>query len=293
MITFKPIIIQGGRRKDGTWPVRIRVTFKGTVRRLSTTIVCTDADLTRTGRIKNPTILEKAGELIKQMRAACDTLSPFVLESWDVDKVVQHIRGTLSAQTFRLDFIAFGREFVMSKEAGTRLSYITALNAFERFNGGDIDINEITRSMIVSFQEWADTQDRVIFNRRKGVYQSTGHPTAKGGNSGRWVQRVIDARPEKEQERIAVAAFVLSFGTMGANMADLYDAAPFKGDIWRYNRRKTARRRRDRAEVSCRLEREISQAVGMLQEREGEGWLPGLHVLQAVKFRPGFNFSKK
>ena len=29
VVTFKPVIIQGNRRKDGTWTVYIRVTFKG------------------------------------------------------------------------------------------------------------------------------------------------------------------------------------------------------------------------------------------------------------------------
>lgn len=37
MITFKPIVIPGNRRKDGTYPVKIRVTFKGKSRRLAVT----------------------------------------------------------------------------------------------------------------------------------------------------------------------------------------------------------------------------------------------------------------
>ena len=32
IVTFKPIVIN--KRKDGTWPVKIRVTFKGVSRRL-------------------------------------------------------------------------------------------------------------------------------------------------------------------------------------------------------------------------------------------------------------------
>ena len=328
MITYKPIIIQGGRRKDGTWPVKIRVTFKGESRRLPTTLVCTDSDLTRSGRIKNNTILQKADDLIRRMRETTATLSPFTLESWDVDRVVSHIRDTLTAQSFRLDFIAFGRECILSKDEGTRASYTTALNAFARFLGGDIDVNEITRTMLVEFQEWADSQGRVFYNWHTGEYQATGKATAQGGNAGRWVQRlghiyqkakeryndedsgriliprspfdnvpktkavssgenplsvevmqkVIDARPEKIQERIALAAFVVSFGTMGANLADLYDAAPPKGQIWRYFRRKTTKRRRDRAEVFCRLEPELEAFVAVLQERPGEGWLPGLRL---------------
>lgn len=330
MITYKPIIIQGGRRKDGTWPVKIRITFKGVSRRLPTTLTCTDTDLTRSGRIKNATVLEKASELISRMRATTADLSPFTLEGWDVDAVVAHIKRSLTMSNFQLDFIAFGREYIKSKDEGTRAGYTTALNAFCRFLGRDsIDVNEISRSLLIEFQEWADKQGRVFYNYRKGEYKNTGKPTAPGGNSGRWIsrlghifqaakeryndedagciliprspfssipkpkvisqgedalsvevmQRIIDARPEKLQERIALAAFVVSFATMGANLADLYDAEVTKGQIWHYYRHKTTKRRRDRAEVYCRIEPEIDTFVKFLQtESTSPWWLPGLHL---------------
>lgn len=323
MITYKPIIIPGGRRKDGTWPVKIRVTFKGVARRLPTTLVCTDADLTRGGKIKNAQVLEKAAELIARMRATTVDLSPFTLEAWTVDQVVEHIRTRLSSQDFRLDFLAFGREFIRGKGAGTRAGYATALNAFARFLGSEsVDINAITRPMLMSFQEWADSQGRVFFNYRKGTYQQTGKATVKGGNAGRWIsrlahifqaakeryndedagviviprspfatiprqrvlhqgqkalpvetiQRVIDARPEVPQERIALAAFVVSLGTMGANLADLYGGIPPERPYWRYNRRKTAERRSDRAEVIVRIEPEIEPFIAVLGEGRGLRW---------------------
>ena len=320
MITYKPIIISGGRRKDGTWPVKIRITFKGQVRRIPTTLVCTDADLTRGGRIKNATILQKADELIQRMRATTATLSPFTLEEWDVDRVVEHIRYSLTAESFSLDFIAFGREFIKGKDVGTRASYTTALNAFARFLGKEsIDVNDITRTLLVEFQEWADAQGRVFYNYRTKEYQATGKKTAEGGNSGRWVQRlghifqkakeryndedagriliprspfdfvpkkrvihkgqgclpvevlqkVIDARPENRQERISLAAFVVSFGTMGANLADLYDGIPPQRPYWRYFRKKTTKRRTDRAEVIVAVEAQMEAFIGILQDGTG------------------------
>lgn len=329
MITYKPIIIPGGRRRDGTWPVKIRVTFKGVSRRLPTTLVCTDADLTRSGRIKNATILERAGELIARMRETTAGLSPFTLAAWDVDRVVEHIRGSLTAQSFQLDFLTFGREFIEAKGEGTRKGYATALNAFARYlNRDTVDINDITRPMLMDFQSWADTQGRVFFNYRTGQYQPTGKDTARGGNAGRWtqrlahifqaakdryndedagriliprspfdklprpkvvnhgqtalpvevIQRMIDARPEAYLERVALAAFLVSFGTMGANLADLWKATPPKGGKWRYFRSKTTDKRRDRAEVFVRLEPEIETFVGILQTEPGTGlWLPALH----------------
>lgn len=323
MITYKPIIIQGGRRRDGTWPVKIRVTFKGVTRRLPTTLVCTDADLTRSGKIKNATVLEKAGELITRMRDACADLSPFTIDAWTVDDVVAHIREQMLGETFQLDFIAFGREFIKRKAEGTRAGYTTALNAFARFLGRDsIDINDISRSLLVSFQEWADSQPRIFYNYRKGTYKKTEKATIPGGNSGRWlsrlahifqaakeryndedagviliprspfstiprkrvlhqgqkalpvetIQRIIDARPDVPQERIALASFVVSLGTMGANLADLYGGIPPERPFWRYNRSKTKERRIDRAEVVVRVEPEIEGFIAVLQDGPGLRW---------------------
>ena len=334
MITYKPIIIQGGRRKDGTWPVKIRVTFKGVARRLPTTLTCTDQDLTRSGRIKNASILEKAGELITRMRATTESLSPFALEAWDVDRVVEHIRTSLATESFRLDYFAFGREFIQGKDQGTRAGYTTALNSFARFLGKEaIDVNEITRTLLVQFQEWADTQGRVYYNYRKGVYQETGKATAPGGNSGRWlsrlghiyqaaknryndedagriviprspfdnipkpqvqhegesplpvevIERMIAASPEKPQERITIAAFLVSLGTMGANLADLYYAEKVKDGYWEYYRRKTTKRRPDKAKVIVRIEPEIEPYIKALQQFPGGGWLPGLRWWKSTR----------
>ena len=335
MITYKPIIIQGGRRKDGTYPVKIRVTFKGVSRRLPTTLVARDQDLTRSGRIKNATILEKAGELISRMRATCDNLSPFTLEGWNVDQVVQHIRDTLTADTFRLDFFTFGREFIQGKAEGTRAGYTTALNSLARFIGtSTLDINAITRPMLVKFQEWADNQPRTFYNYHTGEYQRTRKTTTPGGNSGRWlsrlahifqaakdryndedsgriliprspfdsiprrrtlpqgqkalpvevIQRLIDARPEVPQERTALAAFLVSLGTMGANLADLWEAPAFTGLSWRYNRSKTRDRRMDRAEVIAAIEPEIGPFIKALQNETGSPWwLPALHLWKSSR----------
>jgi len=329
MITYKAIIIPGGRRKDGTWPVKIRITFKGVSRRLPTTLVARDADLTRSGKIKNATIIEKAGEFISRMRATCDNLSPFTLEDWDVDQVVDHIRTALSAESFRLDFFAWGREFIQGKAPGTRAGYTTALNALARFLGKDsLDINALSRSLLVEFKEWADKQPRIFFNYRKGEYQTTSHATTPGGNSGRWlsrlahihqaakekyndedagriliprspfdtiprrrtlpkgqkplpvevIQRIIDARPAVPQERTALAAFIVSMGTMGANLADLWEAPAGIAQKWRYNRSKTRERRQDRAEVIVRIEPQIAGFVKALQDEAGSPWwLPALH----------------
>lgn len=162
MITFKAIIIPGNRRKDGTYPVKIRVTFKGVSRRLPTTLVCKATDLTRGNKIKNGDILNKTDELIGRMRGAVKDISPFDLDCRDVDWVVSHIRERLSTEEFHLDFFEWCDSFIPTKSRQTQAAYIAALNALERFLGRRrLDINDITRSMLLEFMEHVDKEPRM------------------------------------------------------------------------------------------------------------------------------------
>lgn len=163
MITFKAIVISSNRRKDGTYPVKIRVTFKGVSRRLATTLVCTPADLTRSLHIKSADILNKSEALISSMRTAIQDISPFDLDNHDVDWVVDHIKTNLAKDNFHLDFFEWADQYLMSKKKATRNGYVTAINAFSRFLGKrEIDINSITRSMIVDFMQYIDNEPKVV-----------------------------------------------------------------------------------------------------------------------------------
>ena len=328
MITFKPIVIQGGRRRDGTWPVKIRVTFKGSTRRLPTTLVCTDSDLTRSGHIKNATVLQKAGELIARMRGACEGLLPFTLEEWDVDRVVAHIRAELTADSFRLDLFAFADDYLDCKKPQTRQAYMSALNALERFLGErSLDVNDITRSLLLDFVAFVDAEPRMHWTA-DGFVPSSAQKKVKGGAAGMYlmklahifnaakfryndedsgriliprspfdglrksyppghgsrplseaeVQALIDWVPESWIDRTARSAFLLSFVTMGANLADLWEARPVGGDTWRYNRKKTRDRRADKAETRILLFEVFTRLLRDAGGESGGDWLvPSLH----------------
>lgn len=329
MITYKPVITLSGRRKDGTWPVKIRVTFKGVVRRLPTTLVCTEADITRSGKIKNATILQRAAELIATMREATADLSPFTLEGWDVDQVVDHIRAALTAQEFRLDFFEFADAYLVCKQGRTRHVYDTAFRTLERFLGcRRLDVNDITRDLLLRFVEFVDAEP-MMHRNRDGSYTPTQRTKPRGGASAallgklahvfeqaKWrcnnedtgriliprspfdgltkhyppgkgerplsveeMQRIIDCKPEDWLAVLARAAFLLSFVTMGANLADLREARGPVGEVWTYNRLKTRERRADKAEVRVRLPAVSSSLVASLGGLPGRSgwWLPELH----------------
>ena len=332
MITFKAIIIPGNKRKDGTYPVNIRVTFKGKTRRLATTLVCTPVDLTRSLKIKNPTILNKSEALIARMRDAVKDLSPFDLETHDVDWVVSHIKDSLTQEAFRLDFFAWSDGYILTKSETTRRVYSCALNALERFLGRrSIDINDISRSMLIGFMEMVDNEPRMHFNAKTGEIVPTGakkipmaastkhlsklehlfnaakdkyndedsgriliprspfskitkvYPVSNGqSNLGQdLMQRIISYRTDNGVMRTAMDMFIVSFGLMGANMADLYSAKPFQGE-WVYNRQKTRTRRADRAEMRVAIPEQLRPYLERLKGTGG-WWLNGLHSFASTK----------
>lgn len=333
MVTFKPIIIPGNRRKDGTWPVCIRVTFKGKSRRLATTLVCRSADITRTHRIKDATILNKAEALIARMRDAVKEISPFDLENRDVDYVVSRVKDSLSGEDFHLDFFAFAEAYIATKAPTTRLSYISALNSFKRhLRRSELDINSISRQMLLEFMEAVDNEPRMHYDPKTGktvpskvakkipLAASSRHITKLGHiyeaardryndedadrilipknpfariskvhlpsigqrNLGvELMQKIISAQVDSEPMRTALDVFILSFGLMGANMADLYNAKPFSGQ-WIYFRQKTSSRRADRAEMRVTIPEELS---GVIERLKGKGgwWLNRLHTFASSK----------
>ena len=126
-INFHPYA--GTRRQDGSRVLYIRVTFKRTSRKIPTTITCQPEDVTRSGRVKSPAVLNKYDALVRSMRDAAAQLSPFALDAMDVDDVLAHIRKAIAGQSFRLDFVAFGREAVKGRTKGTQANYSACLDA--------------------------------------------------------------------------------------------------------------------------------------------------------------------
>lgn len=161
MPSFKPIILPSGRRKDGTWPVYIRITHHGRSRRIQTSLVCYQSDVTRGGKIKSQQIMSQGTALADRMRAAISDITPFELDEMDVDEVTLRVADALRAESFRLDFFAFGEAYAATKSVSTGMTYFVAMNAFARFLGRrTIDVNEITRQMLLEFVDWNEGQNK-------------------------------------------------------------------------------------------------------------------------------------
>ena len=92
------------------------------------------------------------------------------------------------------------------------------------------------------------------------------------------LQAMIDEDGVSDPVRRSLDVFIVGFALMGANIADLWEAAPPKGGWWAYNRRKTRNRRADGAFIRCAIPREIGPFLARLGAgRSGTWWLPELH----------------
>lgn len=310
-VTFHAVCIASNRRKDGTYPVKIRVTFKGASRRLPTTLIARPADLTRSLHIKSPDIQRRANELIARMQGTLADLSPFILDGWDIDRVVAHIRTRMAEATFSLDFFAWADEVLSAKIPATRRVYCAAVNSLAAFLGRRaLDINDLTRRLLREWLDWLDVSpgataayisrlghiyraaqskynddDRVLIPRNPfdGLPRPAVHPPDGQHNLGvELLQRIIDDNTATGRERLALDVFLLSFLLMGANFADLWAARPFDGEVWEYHRQKTAGRRADGALMRVSVPAQARKYIERLTGRGG-WWLNALHGLGTSK----------
>lgn len=182
MITLKPVVLSHHKRPDGTYNVKIRVTFKRVSKYLPTTVVVSRSDLTKGSlKIKNAQINDKLNSLVKEMNSVISGLNPFTLDRMDCSDVVRYIQRSMASggDNFRLDFIAYGMSKVEKMKRGTGLNYKVALNALSRYVGPRVlDISEINVRFLKGLEEFLVREPKQ--HRMPGAEEST---DARGNKS--------------------------------------------------------------------------------------------------------------
>lgn len=179
--TFTPAILPSQRKSDGSYNVKIHVTFKRKTKRLSTNITATAKDLTKDLKLKEGPVKRKAYELADQMREVCEEIDYFLLQSMEVEDIVKFFNAKSESRAeFKLDFIAYIRMKALSKGASERL-YITAANALDRFmNGRILYVNDVTVRFLRSFEEFLRNEPKIVSCFKKGKTRETGKAKGDG-----------------------------------------------------------------------------------------------------------------
>ena len=299
-VTFKPVVFAQYRRKDGSYPVRIRITFGRKSKIVSTNLSVTQEQLTRGCKIKDIAVLEQVEDIIRKMRRSVAKLNLFALQDMDVHDISEFI--VRDADSFALDFPTYAERVIAKKNAGAK-NYRSAVNALTEFIGREhYDISILSSSMMRRFEGWLITRHgegaravslytqaiahihllaRNEYNDEELNIVNISNPFSKytpprqsGGTHRNAPSAIINImllyrEDLTGRERLGVDVFLLSFALMGMNCPDIYEAKTDIAGIVTYNRHKTQARRADRAVMKVRIEPEFAWLVNEYRGSDG------------------------
>lgn len=279
MTTFKATL-SSHRKKDGTARLSIRVTHRRVSRYLPTDTYLAPDQYTRTGRIKDQRIIDSSDAMIRELRQKVDALG-WQAQDMTCDEVCDAIRRR---EEIVLPFWEHVAAAAATKSKSTSLSYAAAAKAFREF-AGDMDAATITRHDVqrwVTMMEMRGLRPSVIklylsrlravheklrfqYNdEERGIVRIPWQPFSKVQLpkmneashvrlTREQVQKLIDFVPADRNAAFARKVWLLSFGLMGMNYADLwhYDGS---FDVIRYRRRKIAGMVGSGADMEVRVE---------------------------------------
>lgn len=175
--SFTPIIIPSQKKADGSYNIKIRVTFKRKSKRFSTNIDAKPQDLTRSLKFKDNDVRRKAFKLADDMRDLCSEIDYIDLQGMEVEDIIKFIDSKAETKAvFKLDFIEFMLKTAKTKGATERL-YVTAANALERYlNGHTLYVNDITVRFLRGFEEYLRKEPKVVSCFMQGKTRKTQMP---------------------------------------------------------------------------------------------------------------------
>lgn len=285
MATFKVEIQR--QRRDGTFSVKILLTHKRQLKRLPTGIYITKDDMTRSGKIKNQKVLDQLDNLIRTYRKKTNGLS-VAIDNMTANRLAEIL---CKPEVVSIDFIEVFRNFINENpgKKGIR-NYKSALNSLIRFIGREkLDVAEITVSFLERYSahlgkgravslylgsirhvfsyaklKYNDEDAKRIlipyspFARFKIPRQNVAEKRAIDVEIIRKIIRLpydTTTRDKEKENRYNLAkdCFILSFGLLGTNSVDLYNADIFENGEIEYCRMKTKDRRSDNARIRIKV----------------------------------------
>lgn len=304
-VTYNPVVYKTRQNADGTYSVKIRVTYKRKSAYLPTTEYAMKKDLNNDLEIKSPNLLAKLYTLIVELKAIESKIDPFLLSAMDVTDVVDFIRRdkATSVENFKLPFVKYAKGWISKKKEGPQRNYNAAIKSFCSFmKKNEFDISLITSSTMRRYEAWlidkygANARAVSMYSaaiatihgvaRREFNDNELGHVRIRNpfefytpprqrmarhrALSVQSIQKLIDMRNDvSPRQKRFIDVCLLSFCLMGCNLPDIWDAKR-DGDVIYYNRTKTRDRRDDEAEMRVRLEPVCKCIWNDMLNEEGE-----------------------
>ncbi|WP_300901927.1 phage integrase SAM-like domain-containing protein [uncultured Bacteroides sp.] len=323
MLIFKAEILKNKQKSDGTYNVKIRMTYNREVKRLATNIFVRQEDLTKSFKLKNPKFIQEADAIVRHYQEECTKLQ-IGINHYTLDEIITLLKGE-QKKSQEIDFIQFSREWIAHATIKGAENYTSAINAFVQFLGKDkLVIQQLTTSLLKEFIDYLvrKREERIkmfkkqgkripsnrvvslylgsirhLFNEAKKQYNDYDRDIIliphspfenfkipkqkairKRAISAEDILRIykmpylLDGKGREKVGRFNLAkdCFILSFGLIGMNSADLYSCEEIKDDIITYYRAKTSERRNDKAKMKVKLTGIIKPLVEKYRDRTGK-----------------------
>lgn len=177
MAIFKTVILSHQKKKDDTYPIKIRVTSNRTTAYISTPFCVTKKELKGKGstlELKDGVVLDKMHDLVRSLREK--TLNIQGIDSMSAKEVVEAINNLEEKnKPWSLDFVDYIKQdeqrLIRNNQDGTASLRATMRRSFSAFvNADSFPIEKITRLLLQQWLEWIPRQ--AYGKQRKGRAQS-------------------------------------------------------------------------------------------------------------------------
>ena len=305
MATFRIIVRKHQKRRDGKYPISIRLIHSSKIAYMTTGYYAQQSDLTRSLELKNPIYSKALNGLIEEYEKLIVGLGKNV-DRYDVHGLADYLKMATSVDNHGIDFIKFARSVIESMQKNGMkqpYSYKYAINNLEKYltnkKRNELLITDITSDFLKEYEASISgirapsayiSIIRAIFNiarekyndEDKGIIMIPNNPfkkykvpaqnvAKKRGLDSVNVRKIIDYKPVGVRDDLARDVFILSFCLVGSNAIDLYQCKPPIDGYIVYEREKTRERRKhDNALIKIRIEPEILHLLEKYKDESGE-----------------------
>ena len=306
MATLIISVLKHQKRKDGKYPVSIRLTHKRNSAYINTKLYVTDKQLDKKGNLKDTFLLRELNNRLAVYEEKKAALS-FKLEAYSAKELAEYlVRATERNSGAGIDFLNFATEhkknLIDKGKKRTAEIVQTTINSLKDFTNSDvIFFSEITVAFLQKYEKWLTIekqkpvkgrgaslymgQIKMLFNKAVNLYNDEDKgevvitnypfkrykiPTAptpeKRARSVEEFRAIINYQPIGKRDEFARDVFILSFCLIGMNAADLFTCPKPIDGRITYFRKKTTARRVDKAEFSVKLMPEITELVNKYKD---------------------------
>ena len=170
MLTIKAEIQRDKLRQDGSYNVRIRFTKDRKVKRISTSLFATKADLTDRFTIKEDSLVEQEADILILHYSKMFNEMHLETETLDVNEIVDRLNSRDESDK-PVDFIQFAKEWIADSTLKGAVNYTSALNSLIRFNKSEkLYTHQITSEFLQEFMAFLlhESKERAEQLKKKG-----------------------------------------------------------------------------------------------------------------------------